>query len=207
MIPLSHSLYITTYFNLLPGLRKIRRQLTVEEAQNKTGTDAAIPEEAPEELTFMDDIDILRDELQSSKQMLEMEIENKANVEKKNRDLKCQIITMEAEINTLKAQLGLVSEDEVAMMSKEPKNLRKSSSGLWKSPSIVGIKKSKSGLNKDILKAAERNDEEDLQEVNEMEEEVNTLKGQVQQAKKTAEEWEAKFKEAMQKLLVAQGKF
>jgi predicted RNase H-like nuclease (RuvC/YqgF family) len=141
--------------------------------------------------------------------MLEMEVENKTNVEKKNRDLKCQIITMEAEINTLKSQLGLVSEDEVAMMSKEPKNLRKSSSGLWKSPSIVGIKKSKSGLNKDVVitKAADRNNEEDdLQEVNELEEEVSTLKGQVQQAKKTAEDWEAKFKEAMQKLLVAQGK-
>lgn len=185
----------------------MRRQLTVEEG--KPG-EPAIAEEAVEELTFVDDIDVLRDELQSAKQMLEMEIENKSNVEKKNRDQKCQIITMEAEINTLKAQLGLVSEDEVSMMSKgmdprQSKSLRKSSSGLWKSPSIVGIKKSKSGINKDGPKAQERNEDDDLQGVNEMEEEVLALKNQVQQAKKTAEDWEVKFKEAMQKLLVAQG--
>jgi uncharacterized protein YlxW (UPF0749 family) len=141
--------------------------------------------------------------------MLEMELEHKANVEKKNRDLKCQVITMEAEINTLKAQLGLVSEDEVSMMSKglggEKRNIRKSSSGLWKSPSICGIKKSKSGINKDGPRGLERNDEDDLQEVNEMEEEVQDLKKQAIQAKKTADDWEAKFKDAMAKLLVAQG--
>lgn len=191
-------------------MRKIHRQVTIEEGSGgKPGEPAAIPEE--EEITFIDDIDVLRDELQSSKQMLEMEIENKQNVEKKNRDLKCQVITMEAEINTLKAQLGLVSEDEVSMMSRglaSGGNLRKSSSGLWKSPSICGIKKSKSGVNRDgPNKGFERGggDEDDLQEVNEMEEEVMELKNKVQAAKKTAEDWEAKFKEAMAKLLVAQG--
>ncbi|OXA52740.1 glutamic acid-rich protein isoform X2 [Folsomia candida] len=197
---------------ILSGLRKIQRQVSLTDGSKPPG-EAPLPEETPEEeLQFVDDIDVLRDELQSSKQMLEMELEHKANVEKKNRDLKCQVITMEAEINTLKSQLGLVSEDEVSMMSKglggEKKNIRKSSSGLWKSPSIVGIKKSRSGVNRDGgpgKPGMDRNEDDDLQEVNEMEEEVQDLKKQLVQAKKTADDWEAKFKDAMAKLLVAQG--
>lgn len=184
----------------------------------------AIPEQ--DELAFVMDIDVLRDELQSAKQMLENEIESKHNVEKKNRDQKCQIIAMEAEIETLKAKLGLIPEDEVSMLtrgldksdSRTFKHLRKSGSGLWKSPSIVGIKKSKSGITKDILSKPPLPDgksdqqqqpgqqDEEMNEVNEFEEEISSLKQAVQHARKQAEEMERKYKEAMEKMLVAQGK-
>lgn len=183
----------------------------------------AIPE--PEELAFVMDIDVLRDELQSAKQMLEMEVESKHNIEKKNRDQKCQIIAMEAEIDTLKAKLGLIPEDEVSMISKgldrsesrNFKHLRKSGSGLWKSPSIAGIKKSKSGINKELLTKLPQQQQqqgqggehaqqdEELNEVNELDEEITSLKQSVQHARKQAEEMERKFKETMEKLLVAQG--
>lgn len=182
----------------------------------------SIPEQ--EELAFVMDIDVLRDELQSAKQMLEMEIEGKHNVEKKNRDQKCQIIAMEAEIETLKAKLGLIPEEEVSMLAKGLdksdsrtfKHLRKSGSGLWKSPSIVGIKKSKSGITKDLLQkvpqdnkneqqAQQVQQDEELNEVNELEEEISSLKQAVQHARKQAEEMERKYKETMDKLLVAQG--
>lgn len=184
----------------------------------------SIPE--PEELAFVMDIDVLRDELQSAKQMLENEMESKHNIERKNRDQKCQIIAMEAEIETLKAKLGLIPEEEVSMLarglgksdSRTFSHLKKSGSGLWKSPSIVGIKKSKSGITKDLFpKPAQDNNkseqqqqpsqqqDEELNEVNELEEEISSLKQTVQHARKQAEEMERKYKEAMEKLLVAQG--
>ncbi|ODN00295.1 hypothetical protein Ocin01_06400 [Orchesella cincta] len=211
---------------ILSGLR-IRRQSSVAETDVQKASTNLIPE--PEELAFVMDIDVLRDELQSAKQMLEMEIETKHNVEKKNRDQKCQIIAMEAEIETLKAKLGLIPEDECSMLtkglgrsdSKTFNHLKKSGSGLWKSPSIVGIKKSKSGISKDLppkptqdkggesqqqqgQQAQQQQNEDELIEVNEMEEEISSLKQTVQHARKQAEEMEKKYKEAMDKLLVAQ---
>lgn len=202
--------------NFTSGLR-FRRQSSVADTDLQKISDS-IPE--PEELAFVMDIDVLRDELQSAKQMLEMEIETKHNVEKKNRDQKCQIIAMEAEIETLKAKLGLIPEEECSMLTKGlDRSLRKSGSGLWKSPSIVGIKKSKSGITKDLLpklpqpdsktesQPQQQQQDDDMNEVNEFEEEISSLKQTVQHARKQAEEMERKYKEAMEKLLVAQGMY
>jgi len=167
---------------------------------------AEVAEIAPYEL---DDIDDLRDQLQSNKQLLELEIQAKLQLGKENRDLKCQMITMEAEIETLKAKLGLIPEEELSMVSRgldrrdsKPSNLRKSRSGLYKSPSIAGIKKSKSRI-QEIPQ--DKLDDDEMAEVKEMEEEINSLKSELQASKRAAAEWEAKAKEANQTLLVAKG--
>jgi hypothetical protein len=49
-------------------------------------------------------------------------------------------------------------------------------------------------------------EEDAIEEVSELEEEITALKGLVQIARKSAEDWEAKYKEASQKLLLAQGR-
>lgn len=68
---------------MLEGLRKFRRQLTIEEQIQKAEeapVDAAIQDE-------MDDIDAVRDDLQSTKQMLALELRNKEALERDNKRL------------------------------------------------------------------------------------------------------------------------
>lgn len=73
---------------MLQGLRKFRRQLTIEEQIQKaeeTPVDAEIQDE-------MDDIDAVRDDLQSTKQMLALELRNKEALERDNKRL--QVINL-----------------------------------------------------------------------------------------------------------------
>ncbi|GLH03784.1 Uncharacterized protein GBIM_09632, partial [Gryllus bimaculatus] len=82
---------------ILEGLRKFRRQLTIEEqaqqAQAQEEVDAAAE---PDDL---DDIDTLRDDLQSTKQMLALELRNKQAVEKENKRLQARILNLEVELD------------------------------------------------------------------------------------------------------------
>lgn len=64
------------------GLRKFRRQMTIEEQIQKAET--VEPEAEPDEL---DDIDKVRDDLQSTKQMLALELRNKEAMERENKKL------------------------------------------------------------------------------------------------------------------------
>nr|CAD7406500.1 unnamed protein product [Timema poppensis] len=79
---------------LLDGLRKFRRQLTIEEQIQK----AAETEEAVVEVDELDDIDKVRDDLQSTKQMLALELRNKEAVERENKRLLARILNLEVEI-------------------------------------------------------------------------------------------------------------
>lgn len=67
---------------MLEGLRKFRRQLTIEEQIQKA-------EEPVEDVIQdeMDDIDAVRDDLQSTKQMLALELRNKEALERDNKRL------------------------------------------------------------------------------------------------------------------------
>ena len=71
---------------ILEGLRKIRRQLTIEEQMQKA--DAPVEAIVPDE---MDDIDAVRDDLQSTKQMLALELRNKEALERDNKRLQVRI--------------------------------------------------------------------------------------------------------------------
>lgn len=165
---------------VLQGLRKFRKQATIDEKGSGAGTPEAtatpVPFSTPVALADeIDDIDILRDDLQSTKQMLELELQAKVQLGKVNQDLQCQIITLEAEMDKLKAQLGIIPENQVSAIvrrnSRAFKDIRKSKSGLYRSSS--GIKKSKSGVGD---RAPLPEPEEDIEEVNEMEEEITALK-------------------------------
>lgn len=67
---------------MLEGLRKFRRQLTIEEQMQKAEEPS---EESPSD--DMDDIDAVRDDLQSTKQMLALELRNKEALERENKRL------------------------------------------------------------------------------------------------------------------------
>lgn len=73
---------------VLEGLRKFRRQLTIEEQIQKAET---APLEAVDVVDEMDDIDAVRDDLQSTKQMLALELRNKEALERDNKRLQVEI--------------------------------------------------------------------------------------------------------------------
>ncbi|KAJ2942785.1 hypothetical protein O0L34_g14972 [Tuta absoluta] len=100
----------------LEGLRKFRRQMTIEEQVQKSMSQAnlaaspsgvalaeapgagipGIPDE--EDIDEMDDIDKVRDDLQSTKQLLAIELRNKEAQERENKRLLTRIHNLEAEL-------------------------------------------------------------------------------------------------------------
>lgn len=85
---------------LLEGLRKFRRQMTIEEQIIKSQSMASIPPEeiVADEVDEMDDIDKVRDDLQSTKQMLALELRNKEAQIRENKRLQARIQNLEAEL-------------------------------------------------------------------------------------------------------------
>ncbi|KAI5696500.1 hypothetical protein M8J75_013733 [Diaphorina citri] len=81
----------------LSGLRKFRRQMTVDEKIQKSMSMADVVAAAvePDEL---DDIDKVRDDLQSAKQMLALELRNKETLERENKKLAAKVAALEAEL-------------------------------------------------------------------------------------------------------------
>ncbi|XP_012288033.1 trichohyalin isoform X2 [Orussus abietinus] len=85
---------------MLEGLRKFRRQLTIEEQLQKA-EEQPVDEEIPDE---MDDIDAVRDDLQSTKQMLALELRNKEALERDNKRLQARILNLEVELERERSQ-------------------------------------------------------------------------------------------------------
>jgi septal ring factor EnvC (AmiA/AmiB activator) len=87
-------------------LKKFRRQLTIEEQQQIGGEESSAVEPAKiivdEEL---DDIDKLRDDLQATKQLLEIELKNKHVEQELNEKLQSKLKQMEEEMKTMKNSL------------------------------------------------------------------------------------------------------
>ncbi|XP_077295619.1 sarcomere length short isoform X2 [Arctopsyche grandis] len=94
----------------LDGLRKFRRQLTIEEQIQKSQSQAnlaEVPEAAPEEedVDEMDDIDRVRDDLQSTKQLLALELRNKEAQQRENKRLLQRIGNLENELKSERAHV------------------------------------------------------------------------------------------------------
>lgn len=87
---------------ILAGLRKFRRQMTIEEQILKSESRAvfaeAPKEESEDELDDLDDIDKVRDDLQSTKQMLALELRNKEATDRENKRLLARVQNLEAEL-------------------------------------------------------------------------------------------------------------
>lgn len=92
----------------LEGLRKFRRQMTIEEQIQKSESKAVLNEGKVEDVEEsedeMDDIDKLRDDLQSTKQMLALELRNKEAQERENKLLLAKIANLEAELEREKSK-------------------------------------------------------------------------------------------------------
>lgn len=104
----------------LDGLRKFRRQMTIEEQLQKSESKAQISAapaitsggSPPQESSGdeLDDIDKVRDDLQSTKQMLALELRNREATERENKRLLAKIANLEAELEREKWTLGANGE-------------------------------------------------------------------------------------------------
>jgi hypothetical protein len=90
---------------ILEGLRKFRRQMTVEEqiVKSESKGNFLVPETpAPaiidDDIDEMDDIDKIRDDLQSTKQLLAIELRNNEALERENKRLATRVHNLEAEL-------------------------------------------------------------------------------------------------------------
>ncbi|CAG9821386.1 unnamed protein product [Phaedon cochleariae] len=132
---------------MLDGLRKFRRQMTIEEQIQKSISMASIApnliqqEEAAEEIDEMDDIDKVRDDLQSTKQMLALEMRNKEAQERENKRLLARIQNLEAELEKERSKVkeggspnsNNAADDKVTeSLRKEANEARKTSQELEK---------------------------------------------------------------------------
>jgi chromosome segregation ATPase len=97
---------------VLDGLRKFRRQMTIEEQILKSESKAVINTEnlmsplSDEPADEYDDIDRVRDDLQSTKQMLALELRNKEAQERENKRLLAKIANLEAELEREQSRLS-----------------------------------------------------------------------------------------------------
>ncbi|CAO1421553.1 unnamed protein product [Diamesa serratosioi] len=104
---------------VLDGLRKFRRQMTIEEQIIKSESKAFLASAASEpneddendELDELDDIDKVRDDLQSTKQMLALELRNKEAQERENKRLMSKIANLEAELERERIRAGNAGAD------------------------------------------------------------------------------------------------
>ncbi|KAL1489460.1 hypothetical protein ABEB36_014350 [Hypothenemus hampei] len=124
---------------MLEGLRKFRRQMTIEEQIQKSMSMASIPPDdiAPEEVDELDDIDKVRDDLQSTKQMLALELRNKEAQEMENKRLLSRLANLEAELEKMKTggnhgKSNTADDKVIQSLKKEAEQSRKSSEQMEK---------------------------------------------------------------------------
>lgn len=129
---------------ILCGLRKFRRQMTIEEQIHKAEV-APVDEVVPDE---MDDIDAVRDDLQSTKQMLALELRNKEAVERENKRLQARLLNLEVELEREKSQKTVQEykkQDEklAESLKQEAEQARRDAERLEKSFAAVAEEKDK----------------------------------------------------------------
>ncbi|KAK0167332.1 hypothetical protein PV327_004743 [Microctonus hyperodae] len=139
---------------MLEGLRKFRRQLTIEEQMQKATDTAPVNEVVADE---MDDIDAVRDDLQSTKQMLALELRNKEALERDNKRLQARILNLESEAERLKMQQNVQEykkQDEklAESLKKEAEQARKDAEKLEKDFATVAEERDRTRLELDEMK-------------------------------------------------------
>jgi len=187
-----------------------RRQLSTVDPDVSEPTTPLI--EAEEDY---DDIDKVRDDLQSTKQLLEIELKNRSGFQAEKLQLLQEIRKLKQDLQVHKSSAGSADATEPAARrpSYDNHNLtatpyahatgdpHKNSASrvltaLGKSMSITTIGE-KDG-------SSSSSEEEDYGELDAVEEELNALRGQAELARKTAAEFERLYKETAAKLVTTQ---
>lgn len=155
-----------------------------------------------------DDIDKVRDDLQSTKQLLEIELKNRRKIDDENAKLQTEIRRLKEELSgggCHKLSSSMALSSGITRRSSSTNHFApEASSILKKSTSKMGMT---SRNNKSVKQDSSNDDEdsdEDYGDLDAVEDEMNALKGQAELARKTAEEFESRYKEASNQLVTTQ---
>ncbi|KAK3890128.1 hypothetical protein Pcinc_005904 [Petrolisthes cinctipes] len=168
------------------GVKKLRRQLTVEEKDKKSPN--AI-ENMPSSSDEEEDIDKMRDDLQATKGQLQDEIKQHKKIARENKIFKIDVDSLHAEVKRLKRMLKEAGVSEPKAVSGE-------------ADEVIMPK-----LEKSMSKLRMREEEAaavDFGELDNLETEINNLKSQVDAHKKQADDYALKHEELVQKLIVSE---
>lgn len=173
---------------LISGLGVFRRQLSTVDVDPSEPTTPLLEPDAD-----YDDIDKVRDDLQSTKQLLEIELKNRTKIDDENAKLQSEIRRLKEELEKSKSAAPLPQTQTRRSSSTN----HVADGQLKKSMSRMAMKKSK----KD---SSDEESDEDFGELEAIEEELTALRGQVELARTVAEEFESRYKETATKLVTTQ---
>jgi len=187
----------------LKGIKSFKRQLTKEEKLDKG---FSFGDDTFEEVGELEDIDKLKDDLESTKQLLELEVRSKNLLEKDNKKLQAEIERLKAEFANHK-QSGdptpdilnsILTRDRKESFSKE----RKDSIKEKRKSSVIDT------VNNEVMENNASDNDKALADADvpeEVLEEIDELKEEADEARKLAEEWEAKYKEMQRQMELLDG--
>ncbi|RXG70184.1 hypothetical protein Avbf_02983 [Armadillidium vulgare] len=165
------------------GLRKLRRQLTVEEKKSiSSNTPEALPSSSDEE----EDIDQMRDDLASTKTQLAEEVKKNKKLETEQKILHIDLQSLQAEVKKLKRKLK-----EAGIHEAKPLTNGEAEALAPK-------------LSKSMSKLRMMEEDLDFSELDTIEKDIQLLNDEIEAQKKRAEKAELKCDELNQKLQVSQ---
>jgi len=174
----------------LRGIKSFKRQLTKEEKDKKG---FSFGEDALEE--DLEDVTKIKDDLESTKQLLELEVRSKSLLEKDNKKLQAEIERLKDEFQ--KMQDGGQPAPEIMNSILSVRKDSVSKEGRRRKSSVATVVEVAEDMTTDEEKpektVAPVKSEEVLEEMEE-------LKDEVDEARKLAEEWEAKYKEMQRQM-------
>jgi len=190
----------------LRGIKAFKRQLTKEEKLDKG---FSFGDDTFEEVGELEDLEKLKDDLESTKQLLELEVRSKNLLEKDNKKLQQEIERLKNEFASHKGSGDQTPDILNNILTRE----RKESFSKERRESIKEKKKSIiENLSNDVI---EENgvceSEYEVQKApiesvpEEVIEEIDELKEEAEEARKLAEEWEAKYKEMQRQMEMLDG--
>lgn len=187
----------------LKGIKSFKRQLTKEEKLDKG---FSFGDDTFEEVGELEDLEKLKDDLESTKQLLELEVRSKNLLEKDNKKLQAEIERLKSEFSNHKEAGDQTPDILNNILTRE----RKESISKERRESIKEKKKSIiDNINNEVIENTIS--ESEVQKVpaeqvpEEVFEEIDELKEEAEEARKLAEEWEAKYKEMQRQMEMLDG--
>jgi len=186
----------------LKGIKSFKRQLTKEEKLDKG---FSFGDDDFDKVGELEDIDKLKDDLESTKQLLELEVRSKNLLEKDNKKLQAEIERLKAEFASMKEGGDQTPDILNSILTRE----RKESISKERRDSIK--EKRKSLIENANNEAIDPTNEYEIPKApaepvpEEVIEEIDELKEEAEEARRLAEEWEAKYKEMQKQMEMLDG--
>jgi len=168
----------------LKGIKSFKRQLTKEE---KTKSAINFDDESLAEMDENENVEKVKDDLESTKQLLELEVRSKQLLEKDNKRLQAEIEKLKVEFEKMQkgeeqgANLDILN----SILSVRKESIKEKRKSIVRADSIP--------FEPQETESSELVSEEVIGEMEELKEEVD-------EARKLAEEWEAKYKEMQRQM-------